>query len=82
MRAFTSVDNLSQNLDFMKFLLSDAGKLKWEQMGFVGLNIWETYLSYSKLGVDMYHILPDSDSDGVWDGDDICPDTNSSFAVN
>ena len=82
MRAFTSVDNLSQNLDFMKFLLSDAGKLKWEQMGFVGLNIWETYLSYSKLGVDMYHILPDSDSDGVWDGDDLCPDTNSSFAVN
>ena len=41
MRAFTSVDNLSQNLDFMKFLLSDAGKLKWEQMGFVGLNVWD-----------------------------------------
>ena len=82
MRAFSSVGNLSRNVDFMKFLLSDAGKLKWEQMGFVGLDIWNTYLSYGRLGLDMYHILPDDDSDGVWDGDDLCPGTNSTLVVN
>ena len=82
MRTFSSVGNLSRNVDFMKFLLSDAGKLKWEQMGFVGLDIWNTYLSYGRLGLDMYHILPDDDSDGVWDGDDLCPGTNSTLVVN
>ena len=56
----------------MKFLLSDAGKLKWEQMGFVGLDIG--ILTHTEIGLDMYHILPDDDSDGVWDGDDLCPE--------
>ena len=30
----------------------------------------------------MYHILPDEDMDGVWDGDDICPDTEVGLSVN
>ena len=82
MRAFTSMSNLSWNLNFLKYLLSDVGQLKWEQMGFVGLDIWEIYLSYGKLGLDMYYILPDEDSDGVWDRDDLCPNTGPNLVVN
>ncbi len=82
MRAFTSVGNLSSNANFMKYLLSDLGKMKWEEMGFVGLDPWHRYLSYGRLGQDMYHILPDNDSDGVWDGHDLCPNTDPSYSVN
>ena len=82
MRAFTSLDHITRNIDFMKYLLSDPGQLKWEQMGFTGLSLWDRYLSYGKLGEDVYYLLPDNDSDGVWDGDDLCPDTALGLSVN
>ena len=75
MRAFISVDSLAKNINFMKFLLTDMGQIKWEEMGFVGLGPWDLYLSWAKLGVNMIHLLPDDDSDGVWDEQDLCPDT-------
>ena len=82
MRAFSSVSNLTKNMPFLRYLLSEIGQLKWEQMGFVGLGVWDLYLTWGKLGLDMYHILPDEDMDGVWDGDDICPDTEVGLSVN
>ena len=82
MRAFTSADQITRNHDFMKYLLSDPGQLEWEQMGFTGLSLWERYVAYAKLGEDMYYILPDNDSDGVWDGDDLCPGTELGLEVN
>ena len=82
MRAFTSVDHLTRNHDFMKYLLSDPGQIAWESMGFTGLSLWERYLAYAKLGEDMYSILPDNDTDGVWDGHDLCPDTPIGLDVN
>ena len=82
MRAFTSADQITRNHDFMKYLLSDPGQLEWEQMGFTGLSLWERYIAYAKLGEDMYYILPDNDSDGVWNGDDLCPGTEVGLEVN
>lgn len=82
MRAFTSVDHIARNHNFMKYLLSDPGQIAWEDMGFTGLSLWERYLAYAKLGEDMYSILPDNDSDGVWDGHDLCPNTPNGVDVN
>ena len=82
MRAFTSIDQIPRNMNFLQYLLSDIGQLKWEQMGFVGLDVWDLYTSWAKLGFDKYYLLPDSDSDGVWDRDDLCPDTESGLPVN
>ena len=76
MRVATSTDHLSRNLNFMKFLLTDLGQLKWEQMGFTGLDALALYYSWAKLGVDMSHLLPDEDGDGIWDGEDLCPDSD------
>ncbi len=82
MRAFVSTDNIAWNLNFMKFLLTDLGQLKWEQMGFVGLDAFGLYSSWAKLGVDMSYLLPDADEDGVWDGEDICPGTDEGIEVD
>ena len=82
MRAFISLDHISTNLNFLKYLLTDMGQLKWEQMGFTGLDIFGLYYSWSKLGVDMSHLLPDSDSDGVWDGEDLCPNTELGLTID
>ena len=82
MRAFVSVDEITKNLNFLKFLLTDLGQLKWEQMGFVGLDAWGLYSSWARLGVDMSYLLPDADSDGVWDGDDLCPETTLGLSVD
>ena len=82
MRAFSSVDNLNKTSPFLRYLLSEVAQMKWEQIGFVGLGVWDLYLTWGKLGVDMYHILPDADMDGVWDGDDICPNTEVGLSVN
>jgi WD40 repeat protein/ABC-type phosphate transport system substrate-binding protein len=82
MRAFVSLDHISKNLNFLKFLLSDLGQLKWEQMGFTGLDVWGLYTSWAKLGVDKSYLLPDADSDGIWDGDDLCPETELGLSVD
>ncbi|MAH91312.1 MAG: hypothetical protein CMA11_06035 [Euryarchaeota archaeon] len=82
MRAFVSTDHIAENTNFLQYLLTDMGQLKWEQMGFIGLNAWGLYSSWQKLGVDMSHLLPDADSDGIWDGDDSCPDTDLGLPAN
>ena len=82
MRAFVSMEHLDQNLPFLKYLLTDIGQLKWEQMGFVGLDAWGLYKSWERLGVDMSYLLPDEDSDGVWDGEDMCPETEAGISVD
>ena len=82
MRAFVSTSHLAKNINFLKFLLTDLGQLKWEQMGFVGLGVWDLYSSWAKLGVNMSYLLPDQDSDGVWDEIDLCPDTELGLIVD
>ena len=82
MRAFISTESLDSNLNFLKYLLTDVGQMQWEQAGFTGLNAWDLYQSWGKLGVNMIHLLPDSDEDGVWDGEDLCPETMIGIVVN
>ena len=75
MRAFISTNSLNSNLDFLKFLLSDVGQMRWEQAGFTGLSPWDLYQSWGKIGIEMIQHLPDTDQDGVCEGEDICPET-------
>ena len=82
MRAFVSTKSLPKNIDFLKYLLTDLAQQEWEQAGFVGLGPWELYNSWGKLGVDMIHLLPDIDSDGIWDGEDICPNTELGLSTD
>ena len=82
MRAFIALSSIAKNYDFLTYLLTETGQLKWEQMGFTRLSPYDLYLSWMRLGVDMSHILPDSDEDGIWDGDDLCPDSDSNYTIN
>ena len=82
MRAFTPLSSITKNIEFLKHLLSDIGQFKWQQSGFVGLGYWDLYTTWAKLGVDAYSILPDADSDGVWDGDDLCPNSSQDYSVD
>ena len=75
MRAFVSIQSLSKNIDFLKFLLTPIAQQEWEQSGFVGLSPWGLYNAWARLGVNMIHLLPDTDDDGIWDDEDICPNT-------
>ena len=82
MRAFVAGSELSRNYEFLSFLLSENGQMKWEQMGFTRLGVYDLYLSWLKLGVDKSYLLPDADEDGVWDGADQCPDSDLNFTIN
>ena len=82
MRAFMSTGSLTKNLNFLKYLLTDVGQQEWELAGFVGLGPWDLYSSWAKLGVNMIHLLPDADEDGIWDDDDICPNTELGLSTD
>ena len=82
MRAFVAGSELSRNFEFLSFLLSEIGQMKWEQMGFTRLGVYDLYLSWLRLGVDKSYLLPDADQDGVWDGADQCPDSDLNFTIN
>jgi len=81
-RMFMSTDAIDKNLNFSKFLLTDVAAIQWELMGFTKLGPWDTYRAWLLLGIDMSHILPDLDGDGVWDGLDICPETMAGTPVD
>ncbi len=81
-RMFISTDRIVKNINFAKFLLTDSAAIQWQDMGFTSLGPWDRYRSWLKLGVNMSHILPDSDSDGIWDGHDLCPSTAEGITVD
>jgi hypothetical protein len=81
-RMFISTDRLDKNINFAKFLLTDPAAIQWQDMGYTSLGSWDRYRAWLKLGVDMSHILPDYDMDGVWDGQDLCPATVDGTLVN
>jgi hypothetical protein len=81
-RMFMNTNSLGKNINFARFLVSDVGAMQWEDLSFTRLGIWDTYLSYRLLGVNVSYLLPDQDSDGVWDGIDICANTDLGLPVN
>jgi len=82
MRAFISLSEINKNYDFLSYLLTENGQIKWDQMGFTRLSVYDLYRAWLKLGVDKSYLLPDEDSDGIWDGDDECPNSNLNFSIN
>ena len=68
------LDSSRQNeyIHFLNWLLEDGGQDQWHDIGFVRLGILARVQAWKRIGLDMEHLLPDEDNDGVWDGDDNC----------
>jgi len=66
----------------MNWMLSDAGQNEWDSMGFVRLGILARVDAWARLGVDATALLPDTDGDEIWDGDDDCPGTWTGWQVD
>jgi hypothetical protein len=74
-RLMVANEDLEDKRDFIEWYLGPTGQFTWESEGFIALNLWDQVVSWGIMGVDNKWMLPDADSDGVWDGDDDCPDT-------
>ena len=66
---------LDDKFALLDWLLTDDGQDQWDAMGFVRLNTLARVQSWERIGVDATYLLPDLDDDGVWDGNDLCPNT-------
>ena len=68
-------DELDDKFSLLDWLLTDVGQEQWDSMGFVRLDILARVQSWARIGVDATSLLPDSDGDNIWDGEDNCPNT-------
>ena len=75
-------DSISDSRNFVEWMLSETGKENFDEIGFVGLDPFARVLSGDRVGLDLRNILPDTDEDGVWDGDDLCPGTDLNVSVD
>ena len=66
---------LQERLQLLEWMLNDTAQTEWDEMGFVRLGLYTRVLAWARIGVDARYLLPDDDDDGVWDGEDDCPDT-------
>ena len=73
---------LDDKFSLLDWLLSDDGQDEWDSMGFVRLSVLARVQAWDRIGVDATHLLPDLDDDGIWDGDDYCPDTWQGVVVD
>ena len=75
-------DQVAESRNFINWMLSEAGQENFDEIGFVRLDPFSRVMSGDRVGLNLRDILPDSDGDGVWDGDDQCPNTDSGFSVD
>tara|TARA_Y100001968_G_scaffold235519_1_gene218689 strand:+ start:985 stop:4962 length:3978 start_codon:yes stop_codon:yes gene_type:complete len=75
-------DSISEARGFVEWMLSEAGQDNFDEKGFARLDPYARVLSGDRVGLDLRSILPDDDSDGIWNGDDLCPGTDPSTAVD
>ncbi|MEE2759107.1 MAG: hypothetical protein VYA86_03915, partial [Candidatus Thermoplasmatota archaeon] len=75
-------DSVSEARPFLDWMLSEVGQDNFDQKGFVRLDPYARVLSGDRVGLDLRSILPDDDSDGIWNGDDLCPGTDPNTAVD
>ena len=75
-------DQVNESRDFITWMLSESGQENFDEIGFVSMDPFSRVASGDRIGVDLRHILPDDDGDGVWNGDDNCPNTDSMSVVD
>ena len=76
------VDQVSESRDFMDWMLSESGQENFDDIGFVSMDPFSRVESGDRVGLNLREILPDDDGDGVWNGDDNCPDTELFASVD
>ena len=75
-------DQVADSRNFINWMLSESGQENFDEIGFVRLDPFSRVMSGDRVGLDLRGILPDADADGVWDGDDQCPNTESNLNVD
>jgi WD40 repeat protein/ABC-type phosphate transport system substrate-binding protein len=62
--------------DFVEWMLSEEGQDNFDEIGFVRLSPEARVAAGDRIGINLRHILPDDDFDGIWNGEDNCPNTD------
>ena len=75
-------DSVGDVRNFINWMLSESGQDNFDEIGFVRLDPFARVLAGDRVGLDLRGILPDDDGDGIWNGDDLCPGTDSSTQVD
>ena len=67
---------------FLSWMLSEEGQDNFDEIGFVRLDPFSRVMAADRIGVNLRHLLPDDDGDGVWNGDDNCTNTEAGLPVD
>ena len=81
-RLVIRADQLEELRPFLSWMLSEEGQANFDEIGFVRLDPFSRVGAGDRIGIDLRHILPDDDGDGVWNGEDLCPNTDPGVPVN
>ncbi|MEE2812175.1 MAG: hypothetical protein VX627_04010 [Candidatus Thermoplasmatota archaeon] len=71
-------DSLDLLRPFLAWMLSEEGQDNFDEIGFIRMDPLSRVLAGDRIGINMRNILPDDDGDGIWNGDDHCPNTAQS----
>jgi len=75
-------DKLDVLRPFLSWMLSEEGQDNFDEIGFVRLDPFSRVMAGDRIGIDLRHLLPDDDGDGVWNGDDNCTNTEPGLSVD
>jgi len=82
LRALIHEDDLGDKLNIANWFLTESAQMAMDSGGYTRLSVHDRVLSWARIGIDMSYLLPDNDLDGVWDGDDDCPNTDAGISVD
>ena len=70
-RLVIRADQLDVLRPFLSWMLSEEGQDNFDEIGFVRLDPFSRVEAGDRIGINLRHILPDDDGDGVWNGDEL-----------
>ena len=75
-------DHLESLRPFLAWMLSEEGQDNFDEIGFVRMDPLSRVHAGDRIGINLRHLLPDDDGDGIWNGDDNCSDTEPGLSVD
>jgi ABC-type phosphate transport system substrate-binding protein len=75
-------DDLDILRPFLAWMLSEEGQDNFDEIGFVRMDSLSRVHAGDRIGINLRHLLPDDDGDGIWNGDDNCTDTAAGLSVD
>ena len=75
-------EDLDELRPFLAWMLSEEGQDNFDEIGFVRLDPFSRVEAGDRIGINLRHLLPDDDGDGVWNGDDNCSNTEPGISVD